>query len=93
MQRRALVLAALAAAVAPRASDAQPAKKVWRVGYLSMASPEADRHWVTALREGLRDLGYIEGQNIILELRHASNRADKVPELAAEFAQDRKSVV
>ena len=87
MDRRRFVLVTLAALVAPRLVLAQTAKKIWRVGYLSMASPESDRHWVAALRQGLKDHGYVEGQNLILELRHASNRADKVPGLAAELAR------
>jgi putative ABC transport system substrate-binding protein len=85
MQRRRFVLVTAAGLLAPRTALSQPAKKVWRVGYLSMASPEADRHWVAALRQGLRDLGYVEGQNLILEQRHAANDVAKVPELAADL--------
>ena len=87
IRRRAFILAALAGTAAPRAVLAQGAKKVWRVGYLSMASPERDRHWVAALQEGLRDLGYIEGRNLILEQRHAANDVAKALELAADLMQ------
>ncbi len=93
MDRRAFVLAALAGVASPRAALAQGAKKVWRVGYLSMASPEADRQWVAALREGLRELGYVEGQNTVLELRHASSQAAKMPGLAADLVRRDVAVI
>jgi putative ABC transport system substrate-binding protein len=85
MKRRRFVVATPAALVWPGIVLAQPAKRVWRIGYLSMASPDADRHWVDAFRKGLRDLGYVEGQNLVLEQRHAFNRAAAVPDLAAEL--------
>lgn len=87
MERRTLVIGGFAGLSWPAIALAQPAKKVWRVGYLSMAAPQADRHWVAALREGLRRLGYVEGENLVLEQRHAHNEARKVPELAAELVR------
>jgi putative tryptophan/tyrosine transport system substrate-binding protein len=82
VDRRAFVLAALAAAAS--GSRAQP-RKPWRVGYLSMAAPHADLHWVEAFREGLRELGYVEGRNLVLEQRHAGNDPAKVYDLAADL--------
>lgn len=70
-----------------RNASAQQAKKLARIGYLSMASPERDRNWVAALREGLRDLGYVEGQNLVLEQRHAQNDVAKALELAADLVR------
>ena len=87
MDRRGFALATLAVVLGPRASHAQPIKKVARIGYLSMASPERDRHWVTALRDGLRDLGYVEGQNLILEQRHAANDVAKALALAEDLVR------
>jgi putative ABC transport system substrate-binding protein len=87
MQRRRFVLVTAVGLAAPHAALSQPATKVWRIGYLSMASPERDRHWVAALREGLRDLGYVEGQNLILEQRHAANDVAKALELAADLVR------
>jgi ABC-type uncharacterized transport system substrate-binding protein len=85
MDRREFALATLAVLTSPRVVLAQSTKKVWRVGYLSMASPDADRHWVAAFRQRLRELGYIEGQNLVIEQRHTSNDAAKVPEFAADL--------
>jgi putative ABC transport system substrate-binding protein len=93
MKRRTFALVMLAALASPRFIRAQAAKKVWRVGYLSMASPDADRHWVAAFRQRLRDLGYIEGQNLLIEQRHASNDAAKIPSLAAELLQRQVAVI
>ena len=70
---------------APLAADAQPSAKVARIGYLSPAggagSPLAE-----AFRQGLRELGYVEGHNIALEFRVVT-RGDQLPALAAELVQ------
>src|SRR2546421_2365004 len=92
MARRAFVVR-LAALAAPLSAIAQSARKPVRVGYLSMAKPEADRHWVAAFRQGMRELGYIEGQSFVLEQRHAANDASKVPQLAAELLHGAPSVM
>ncbi len=93
MKRRNFTWAALAACFSPRVAVAQAARKVWRVGYLSMASPDADRQWVAAFRQGLKDLGYAEGKDLILEQRHAFNQAARVPDLAASLARRQVDVV
>jgi putative tryptophan/tyrosine transport system substrate-binding protein len=100
MKRRTLVIGGLAILGMPRMATlasghvpAQSAKKVWRIGYLSMATPEADRDWVAALRQGLRDLGYVEGQNTILEQRHAFNQTGRVADLAAELLRREVAVM
>ena len=90
MKRRQFVLVTLASLAAPRAALAQSGRKIWRVGYLSLASPEADRQWVEALRQGLRALGYVEGQNLVLEIRHAGQQLSRVSDLAVEL--DRREV-
>ena len=87
MNRRDTVLALLVIGASPLVAEAQQAKKPARIGYLSMASPERDRKWVAALGEGLRDFGYVEGQNLILEQRHAQNDVAKALELAADLVQ------
>jgi ABC-type uncharacterized transport system substrate-binding protein len=81
MDRRAF-LGALALLAAPRGADAQAARKVWRVGYLTPTDiPRAE------LVAALRALGYIEGQTVRLEIRSAENDLDRLPELAAELVR------
>lgn len=84
MKRRDFVLA-LAAVFAPRPGAAQSTKKVWRIGYLSLATPDSDHHRVAGFRQGLRDLGYVEGQNLVIEERYAFNETAKVADLAADL--------
>jgi putative ABC transport system substrate-binding protein len=71
----------------PLVVEAQPAGKVYRVGFLGTASAASYAPQVRALREGLRDLGYIEGKNIVLEYRWAEGRYDALPALAAELVR------
>ena len=58
-----------------------------RIGYLSVVTAETDRSWVGAFRDGLREHGYREGENTVLELRHAAQRLDALPALAAELVK------
>jgi putative ABC transport system substrate-binding protein len=76
----ALILSLLAV---PCAAAAPPAGKVWRIGYLIAGSGGIDE----AFRHGLRDLGYVEGQNLTIEYRHADNQRERLPDLAAELAR------
>jgi putative tryptophan/tyrosine transport system substrate-binding protein len=80
-----LVTFTLSLLVAPLVADAQPAAKVARIGYLSPAggagSPLAE-----AFRQGLRELGYVEGHNLTIEFRAATG-GDQLPALAAELVQ------
>ncbi len=57
---------------APLVVEAQQTGKVWRVGYLSAATAEFDEGWVVAFRRGLREAGYVEGKDIVVEQRHAA---------------------
>jgi putative ABC transport system substrate-binding protein len=93
MNRREFAAVLVGALASPHLVLAQSAKKVWRVGYLSMVSPDADRHWVAAFRQGLRDLGYLDGQNMILEQRHAYNQAAKAPDLVADLVRRDVAVI
>jgi len=70
--------------VAPFAAEAQQAAKIARIGYLALnlvASP----HLPEAFRQGLRDLGYVEGRNVVIEYRDAEGKWDRLPALAAEL--------
>jgi putative ABC transport system substrate-binding protein len=73
------------------AADAQQAKKVPRIGFLSLVS-EADPARL-AFQEGLRQLGWVEGQNITIEYRYAEGVNEPVPNLAAELVQLKVDVI
>jgi ABC-type uncharacterized transport system substrate-binding protein len=84
MDRRRFLLTSLAGALAaPLVAEAQQPTKVPRVGVLSERSPTDPL--VTAFRQGLRDLGYTEGQNIIVEYRYAHGIYDRYSDLAPEL--------
>src|SRR5438445_13205812 len=69
----------------PRTVDAQQPGKVARIGVLSQGSSTSGQHIREAFRQGLRDLGYVEGQNIVIEYRYAEGEAERLPDLAAEL--------
>ncbi len=83
------MIAFLAATLAILAStipaEAQQAGKVYRIGFLTNGSAEFFKPRLAALREGLRDLGYVEGRNIVIEARYAEGRRERLPEMAAEL--------
>src|SRR5262249_32035746 len=68
-------------------SQAQQPKKVFRIGYLSGTDHVTDAPRAEGTRRALRELGYIEGQNIIIEYRHAEGKAGRNAELAAELVR------
>jgi len=70
---------------APHAAEAQQAKKVWRIGFLSSGWPAPGQPTVAAIREGLRERGWVEGQNIIIEYRWAEGSVERLSALAAEL--------
>jgi len=78
----------IAFAMCGAAAQAQQPKKVPRIGYVSgRGGPYAPEPQFEAFRQGLRDLGYIEGKNILVEYRYAEGKLDRVPALVAEFVQ------
>jgi ABC-type uncharacterized transport system substrate-binding protein len=72
---------------APFAAEAQQSQKIRRIGYLSGSAFEASPEIHQAFREGLRELGWIEGQNILVEERYAHGQYDKLPALSAELVK------
>ena len=72
---------------APLAADAQQAGKVPRIGFLSLTSPSDRPPLLDAFRQGLRELGWVEGQNIVIDYRYAEDRVDQLPDLAAELVR------
>jgi len=78
----------------PLAAEAQPAAKVPVVGMLDYGTPDAARlAWWKALREGLQELGYVEGRSISFEARWAEGRVDRLPALAAELVRLQVNVI
>ena len=81
---------ALCLALAPLAGEAQQPGKVYSVGFLAGNSvPDL----VEAFRQGLRELGWIEGQNLLLDYRSADSKLERIPELAAELVRRKVDVV
>ena len=78
---------------APLAAAAQQPPKVPRVGRLSPISPSGDTHIRAGFLQGLRDLGWIEGQNITIEYRYSEGRVDRLPELAVELVRLKVDVI
>jgi putative ABC transport system substrate-binding protein len=80
-----------AVAIAPVAASAQQAGKVWRIGLVRGApAPAAE---IDALRQSLRELGYVEGQNLSIELRWADGNEDRLPSLVADLISSRVDVI
>jgi len=65
----------------------------WRIGYLSREGPSNSPYGVEAFREGLRMLGYVEGQNVLIELRFAEGRLEAFPALAEELVRLKVDVI
>jgi len=93
IQRRAFVICGMSLLVAPLGGEAQQAGKIARIGRLSPVSVSADVPIVEALRQGLRDLGWIEGQNFAFENRFAEGKFGRLPELAAELVRLKVDVI
>ena len=74
-------------------AEAQQPTKVPRIGYLSTTSPSANVARIEAFRQGLRELGYIEGKNIVIEYRYAEGKLDRLPALAAELVRLKVDVI
>ena len=87
MNRRAFVTGLGAVLAAPRAAVAQQAGKVWRIGHVSQMSPAGMAPYVAALEAGLRDLGYVQGQNIVIVHRSANDNPELVATAAAELVR------
>jgi putative ABC transport system substrate-binding protein len=92
VERRRFLAAGAVLAVAPLARAAR-SQKVPRVGYLFSFVPAQGEHLWAACREGLRALGYVEGENIVLEPRWANGRHERLPELVAELVAQKVDVI
>jgi putative ABC transport system substrate-binding protein len=74
-------------------AQAQQAKKVFRIGYLSAVSLSAESSRLDGFRQGLRNLGYVEGENIVIESRFAEGKLDRFPDLVAELLRLKVDVI
>jgi putative ABC transport system substrate-binding protein len=77
------------------AAEAQPTGKVYRIGYLSQGSGSSSAYLrpLEEFRQGLRDLGWVEGQNVIIEYRFAEGQPDRLPALAEELVRLKVDVI
>ena len=74
-------------------TEAQQPKKVSRIGYLASFDPAFESARAEAIRLALRELGYLEGQNIATEYRYAEGKYDRLPELAAELVRLKVDII
>jgi ABC-type uncharacterized transport system substrate-binding protein len=92
MNRRDTLRILLALGVAPLAVEAQQAAKIARIGYLT-GNLAANPRGSEAFLQGLRDLGYVEGRNVVIEYRDAEGKYDRLPALAAELVALKVDVI
>jgi putative ABC transport system substrate-binding protein len=94
MERRRFLIISLAwTAVAPLAVEAQQIRAVPRIGFIEAGALSTNRHFLDAFRQGLRDLGYVEGRNIKVEDRWADGRSERFPALLDELIRLRVDVI
>ena len=93
MNRRAFVTGLGAVLAAPISAKAQPTGKMWRIGLLDYASDPASSSRWAALRNRLRELGYVEGQNVVFESRGSDAQKDRLPGLARELVNAKVDII
>jgi len=91
MRRRELLLAGALAVCA--FARAQPAGKVYRIGILESVPAAQNTANIAAFRQGLRELGYVEGRNLVIDYRSSDGRADRFPRLAAELVASKVDLI
>jgi putative ABC transport system substrate-binding protein len=84
-RREFITLVGALAAVWPLAVRAQQVGKVWRIGMLDTASRELNAANLTAFRKALREFGYVEGENLVIEYRSAEGHNERIPDLVSEL--------
>ena len=92
MRRRTFIAILGAAAAWPVSARAQKTARMPRLGVLLYSTPQDDPQ-ARALEEGLRDLGYIDGQNISIEYRFAEGKVERLPDLAADLVRLKPDVL
>ena len=93
-RRKLLVVLGASALVAPFRSFAQQQGKVWRVGFLSLRRPASlDSDFLGEFPQGMRELGYVEGKNLVIEWRFADGEVERLPVLAAQLVRLKVDVI
>src|SRR5881296_230831 len=95
-RRRFISGVALGFVAVPLAADAQQPAKVARVSFLTTSSPESPEQRAAGIdpfRQGLRERGYVEGQNIVIEVRAAESKIERFPALASELVRLKVDVI
>ena len=87
------ILVAVALLAVAAIAEAQQPKKVFRIGYLVATDPATESARFEAIRQALRELGYIEGQNIAFEYRYAEGKRDRRSELADELVRLKVDII
>jgi len=93
MKRREFMLALGSAVAGPLLARAQQPAKTWRIGMLETISPDLNAKNIEALKRGLRDLGYVENQNYVLEYRSADGDSERFPAFADELVRLRVDLI
>ena len=95
MDRRTFLAGTPALLAAPLAAAAQPAGKVWRIGFLhpGSAAAAADQSYADVLRQELRALGYVEGQNLVIEFRWGEGSPERLREFASDLVRREVAVI
>ena len=93
MDRRAFLAGAAGLLAAPLAAEAQQPGKVPRVGFLTAFSPSDFPLWRKGFQQGLRDFGYTEGDNIVVEYRYAEGQPERLLDLAAELVRLKVDII
>ena len=88
-----IVAIAFVLAMSGAVAQAQQPTKIPRIGYLSAPCPSANPPRPEAFRQGLRELGYVEGKNIVIEWRSAEEKLDRLPALAAELVRLKVDII
>jgi ABC-type uncharacterized transport system substrate-binding protein len=87
------VVLAVGLTLAPLVAETQQAAKVARIGVLHPGAPATSKHFAAAFDQGLRELGYLQGQNIVVERRFAEAKAERISDIAAELVRLKVDVI
>jgi putative ABC transport system substrate-binding protein len=93
VERRVFLAATLGLLAVPLAARAQQAGKVPRIGFLGVTSLSTISARIAGFRQGLRELGYVEGSNVVIEYRWAEGKAERLPDLADELVRLKVDVI